>query len=621
VDTSVPWWEASKAEVGERVVARANQILDDLSGRYDNFKRAYRLYGADPDSEGMSLADVLRASALRRNIVAEAVESLASELTQAGTLVSITGTAADFDERQKAEYWDWYSEAAYVRHRLPLLHYQLVLDAIIAGIGIGVIADTDDGPKPERVHPCDLLLDDGGCSTVEPPELGRRLRVSRHLLMQRFPKLADDIKAVPRSEHSRGREVIEVFEFWFSAGEGKKGRHVQAVKGLEKALVDEPWEGRPPSFYVRIVPDTRTMVGPSLALRAESLQLEHDRISAVLQDGGTYQVPRLVVRRGTCELSHLENEPSTAIEVDGLPAQEVYQLLAAAAHPEVYKRLDDLEQAIFRAMQANQMFSSGELPAGIRSGSGKAIKHYRENRSKRHLPAERERDWMAVQLIDELMRGEQRAAASGSHQVQIQVSGVLKQIPISEMLLDRDKIQLRAAPTSDLPLDKAVRVEMLAELVKDGIIPPEEFYAKSQVVDFKDAERRVTSPTRLAEMYCGAILRDGKSRQPPKHVPYDTWLSIALERLCLAELDFHDLEGASAQRAEVKLKALRQFTDELAARIQEAQAPTPMVAPSPDAAIPGPGPAMPPMPPPPNGAGPMGPPMPPDMAPPMPPVN
>jgi hypothetical protein len=44
-------------------------------------------------------------------------------------------------------------------------------DAIIAGIGAFVIVDTEDGPRPERVHPRNLLVDDAGCIDVEPPEL------------------------------------------------------------------------------------------------------------------------------------------------------------------------------------------------------------------------------------------------------------------------------------------------------------------------------------------------------------------------------------------------------------------------------------------------------------------
>lgn len=568
-DTHTPWWEADEHEVAQAVVSRAEQIRDSLAGRYERYRRAYRLYGEDPDNRDDD-SDYAAAEVLHENLVAMYCESLASELTQGGIRVSITAVAGSFEEKLKAETSEWYADAAYVRHRLPLLHYQLELDAIISGIGIGVVVDTEDGPVPERVHPCDALLDDGGCSTVEPPEFGVLRRVSRHHLMQRYSRLADKLRDTPRMEGSAGRDVLEVVEFWYDAGKDKKGRHVAAIKGMDVPLFDDEWEGRPPSFYVRVVPSTKSMVGPSLALRAEAMQMEHDRINARLQDGGAARVPRTYIQQGTVEKDHLEDDMDTVVEVNGIPQQCVYEPTPAAVHPEVYKRLDDLRQAIARSIQSNDMFASGELPAGVRSGSGKAIKHYRENRSKRHAPAERERDWMAVQLIKELIRGEIRAAEDNEgHRVVVQMSGVTKRLPLSEMLVDEEQIQIQASPSSDLPLEAAVRIELLAELVQDGIISIDDFHSNSQVVDFKDAQRRATAPTRIIEMYIGQILRDGKVRQPPKHIDYQRALSISVERLALAELD---------EAPEARLRALRAWTDEIAARIAEQTAPAPMDA-------------------------------------------
>jgi hypothetical protein len=601
-----PWWESAAGHVASAVVSRANEITETLGDRYQRYQRAYDLYNVEEGQEG-----------LRQNIIAEAVDALASELTQAPIRVVITARALDYDDRQKAKMWEWYADAAFTKHRLPHLQYQMAKDAIIAGIGAFVIVDTEEGPRPERVHPLNLLVDDAQCIDVEPPELVIRHCVSRWRLAQDYPEHAEAIltaSTIDDNNRKQGRDALEVFTAWFDGGD-KPGRHVVALRGVEAALLDEKWEGRPPWGYVRIVPADEGLVGRSLVLRAESQQLEHDRLTKLIQDASAAAVPYLFYQQSALvNADHLENQPDCRIPTNVPPGQAVLRIAPEAVHPENYARLASLRQSIFSTLQANDLFAAGEIPKGLESG--KAIRNYREVRSRRHLPTQRELEWGAEQLVWELFRGERRAQEhTDGHEIEIYIAGTIKKLALSEMLTDENQIQIQAKAASALPLEPGVRIEMLQELVEAGLLSQAEFFElSSDVIDFEVARRRITAPSRFIENEYCEMLKTSEDRKPPKFIDKELSMEVGL-----AAIQDAQLEGAS----EEQLAVVRRYLDELGAQIaEEAQARAVAAAGPPPMAPPGPEP--PPLPSdlaggplqPPPGAGDM---MPPGPPPPMPP--
>lgn len=589
-----PWWEADKAMVAGAVVARAEQIRDDLSERYEAYERAFELYSSNRASEG-----------LRQNVIAEATDALAAELTQSPIRVVITARAVDYDERQAAKLWEWYADAAYVRHRLPALQYLQARDAIIAGIGAFVVVDTEDGPKPERVHPCDLLVDDAGCVDAEPPELVIQHLVSRHRLAADYPEHEEAILEAPCDDES-DRDALKVYTAWF-----EDKRKVVALRGVDKALYDDKWEGRPPWGYVRVVPPERGLVGHSLVLRAESQQLEHDRLTSLIQDASIYAVPWLFYQQGSVDPKQFENEPNRRIATTTSPREAVFRAAPEAVHPENYARLQSLRDGIFRTMQANDLFAGGEIPNGL--GSGTAIRNYREVRSRRHKPTQRELEWGAVQLVKELVRGEQRAMADGGRKVEVQISGVIKRIPLSDMLTDEDQIQMQARPASALAIEPSGQIEQAQEAVEAdvGFTREDFFELTSDVIDFEKARRRITASSRFIESTVSEMLKDGLARKPEKFIDKQKALQLGLAAYMDAQV-----EGCPEER----LAVLRGWLDEVAAQIADAAAPPPMPAGPMPEAMPPPGMLPEDVPPPGGNPTPVAiPPMPPEAAGPIPP--
>lgn len=584
----VPWWKAPAHEVARRVCQRAEEIQTDHGPWYKRCEAAYCLYG---DAGGLTphRRAVYRQ---KRNVIAEAIDSLASELTQRPTRVTITTTDADFMVRERAKRWTWYADALAIKERLGRLEHRMTRDALIAGFAAGVIVDGLKGPRPERIHPHDALLDDGGCVDVEPPEFGIKRRLGRHTAARLWPDHADAILDAPPVADAWGRDVVLVYEMWMA-----DERHVialAAAPGKEPALLDEEWEGRAPWFWLNLIPATSGFRGESLVLRMAPLQAERNALSGRIQAGERSAAVRLVARKGAFQTGHLENEQGTVLWVNGDPSTAVMPLVTPAVHPEVYQRENYLTAAIFDAGQANELFAQGEKPPGL--SSGKALMQYKEIRSRRHQPMLDEIGLMRVAMTEEQLRAEVRwHERDPSHRVLIRASGTMTELPVAEIAVDLESLQVRAQPSSMLPIETMGLIELLQGLVQDGLLDMEGFYTHLPTGDFDAVRERVTAPERAILADLDAMLWDGQYRAPEPYYDHARALRIGRDKLQQAKND-----GAPEDR----LKLLRVWLDRVAFELSK-NAPRPAMPlplPSqmaPDVAAVDPGPLSPP---PPNGA-------------------
>lgn len=573
-ERSNPWQSEPAETVGPAVVGRAKEIEAAYQDRYSDIETAYDLYEHQDADIGINV-----------NVLAEAIEALAAELTQDPVHTVAMAVGLDYEQRQGVRMTQWYLDAAYHSHRVSELHYLMVRDAGIAGTGYCLVVDGDDGPEPERIHPQDVLVDDAGCSgRVEPPELLIRRRLPRERAKQLYPELAEEIARAPRPQEESQRDVIETYLAWYDAGEEDEGRMVVALDGCDTAAIDEPWHGRPPWGYLRIVPPTKGLAGISPLLRAASLQAEYTRLLSRIQDAMVYAVPRLFYQDGTIDPNHLETSYGTDVPVAAPPQQAVYMHVPSAANPEVYAQLDRLRIMIYRAIQANETFAQGEVPQHLKSGV--AVMNYREVRNRRLLPVHREIEWAAVRLSEELLRAEARAGDRGQHRVRLMRSGTLREVPFGEVVSDLDSIQLTAQPVSAFASTVPARIELLQGMYSEGLISAEDFHASTtDVVDLETVRRRITASRDVIEDTIDGILRTGEVRMPESYLDLALAVRVGRDALLRAQLD--EVPGD-------RLTALRSWLEVVASRLAEQQAPPPAPAgPAGPAPMP-PGPPMPP---------------------------
>jgi len=583
---------------GELVWRRVEELQQRYSARYENYRRAYQYLAGD---ESLALSD---------NVLAEAHDAIVSELIQSPIRVVLAGKALSFKERRKARMSTWYADAAYAKHRLARLQNRMISDAVAAGIGHFIVQDTDDGPIPERVHPLRLWMDDAECIDAAPDEIIVGHDVPKRELIKDYPEMESEIEGATRmmeqADVDPGRDSLLVLTAYRGGTEDEPGRCVVALPGVSEPLLDEEWTDSPPWGWVVVAPKDKGLVGHSLLLRAESKQLEIDRINGTIQDGSISAVPWLFYDKGRIvDEKHFENRLGLAIPTDGPPDGVVKQYVPVAVHAENYKRIQELRQGIFNSMHASEQFSTGQVPSNV--SSGKMVRNLREIQNRRHLATQQELEWAMERLIVELLKGEQRASKrKGGHKVTVSFHGVTRQVAASKMLLDPDQVQVTARASSNLPLEPGVRIEQVQELLAADVgFDAEDFFeVTSDIVDFEGPRRRVTAPRRIIEMQIEQMLEDGDQIIPPKFLPVEakrTGLRLGTAILCDAMIE---------EAAEDRLALVRQYLGHLATQIDEATAPPPPPPgmPGPPGMPPGPLPPGPLLPPDPMGPPPMPPP-------------
>ena len=598
------WWEADDDDIAAQLVSRADDIRANHLQRYRRTEEHYCLYG---DAYGFAYED-LPLYRTFRNVAAEAIDAKVAELNQDPVRIVVTLRGEAWHVREQTRYWSWYTDAAFAKHNIPKLQLQCTRDASIAGIGQIVVVDEEDGPRLERVHPLDLFVDDAGCVDIEPPELVIRRRVSRHWLARRAKragkdKLAQDILDSPASEGSHGRDVVDVFEGWYEGFEDDPGKHVQAARGVDEALLVEDWDGRPPWAYVQIHEPTQGLWGESDMSRAAPIQIERNKLSDRIRDGLHWVVPQLYVQQGTVVDSSITNEPGSPVETTVPPAQAVQPIVMPGMGEDVYARERVLDEDIYSAVQASKDFASGDVPA--RLSSGRALRIHRAINNRRIGPALRNIGAFIERVMLELARGEVRAKERNpSHKVLVNVSGVNKELAASTLELDVNTIQIRAEAASSLGLDPASEFDDLQDMFANGLITKDELWQHAKTPDAEKIRRMAVSHIDMIEAEIDSILYEGELRPPPTYINAPKALEMGTKALMRARID-----KAPADR----LTMLRVWIGLIAQQLQPPAPPPKAMAPPPGPEMGMPGELPPELPPDPAGA-PEGMPMPPPVA-------
>lgn len=603
-DPSRMWWDEEEARRADAVCRRVSTLRGIHAARYNQVREGYCVLG---EGEGLGERRV-SITEMRRNRCAEAVDSVVSELCQERPRVLPETTAADFFVRQKAEMQEWYYDAKFESENLLRHQRQLCKDNYGGGLGPLFIVEDSDGVHVEREHPYNVLLDDGGCIGTEPIEVLRERRVSRHVLIRKYGTekdgmtkkererallLRDALKNAPADSKAAGRDVLIVVEAWC---EGE--RHVVAVKGQQAgfALVDEEWPD-PVPWAPLILMDASSGWWPNaLILRAAPMQGERNCLDEFRQREMECNRTRWIWEQNAIVGSHLDDVPGGYV-VSSRPPQSVVNVVSAPAVPQdVNARIREIDAEIFDALLANEMFASGEKPAGLNSGKAQLV--YRDSRSRRLRPYTEAITAWHKRVAEELMRAEKRMSARGNgHKVVVRLSGKLQEVPFENLDAGENAMQLGVAPVSALTGSTAFQIELISDAYDRGAITTEQYLSNIPIPNLAQEARLATAQFRLVDMQLDTILRDGVMVSPDRSQPLAYSLRRSLEKEAQAIED-----GAPAER----IKLIRLYRGQVKAAQRAIQAGLPDID---EPAAP-----LQPMPPPGGGV-----PMPPDGLPPVPP--
>lgn len=591
------WWLEDPEQLAAAVRAAARLIDEETVDRQQRIMDAIGLYGAHSGTRFATAAGALPQDArISHNVVANAVDTLVAEVSQSPPrpmALSVGGSYLDQVRcKRMTQFWD----AQFRLNDVHSLALQAIRDGIVCGLGCLRVYAEEARVYYERIHPLSILVDDRHAVDVLPRSLYLRRSMDRQYLVHLYPEHAEAIRGAPTPEFSywifdegvaaRMVDLVEVWEAWHlpSGAVAKDGRHAIVIG--EAVILDEPWTRESyPLAFVRPVLPVRGFWGEMLVERAKGAQWELNKLLRRLQDAmHLAAVPRIFVQRSAGIVkTHLTNQVGTVVEYDGNPP--VF-LTPPSMSAEVYAHIDRLTQWIYDEMGVSRLSAESMKPAGI--NSGRAIRLFREISSRRHINTSRAYEQLYVDLAHESARLERALAEQDpNREVVFERGKLLERIPWREIDLDEDSFRIGVFPASALPTTPGAKLEVLQEMVRDGMLDPKTMLRLADMPDVEAARDLVVAPEELLEQVLDRMLEEGEYTPPEPYMDL-----AAAKRLSALKVMRAQLHGAPEDRLEL----LRMFWLEATDLLAQAQA---AVAPLPSPPIPPPGgpPGAPPLPP------------------------
>lgn len=592
------WWQAEGVELASAVVGAAKATDTATSARRAQMLEAYCLYG-DDTALPENFIELRAQPHVTRNVLAQAVDTVISEITQTKPRPMFVTIGGDWLEQERARKLTYFCDAEFDYCGVQSLAEQAARDAVITGLGI--LRPRIDPASPnrvliERIFPPNFLVDDRGAIDVMPRSFFVRHLLDKWQLMELYPEHASTIESAPTvdarawyADGPRSQDVIEVYEAIHlpSTPDSDDGRHCLVMN--DAVLVDAPYTyDEPPFCFIRAIKPLRRFWGISLVQRAAPTQTELNRVLRRWNESLRLNATSMffVNRQSRVVKAHMVNQVGAIVEHDGPPPQ---QFTPAIMHPQVAAYIEQLEQRIYRLMGASELAASSLKPAGL--NSGRALQVYNDVQSRRFISFERSYEQLYVDLAKWMVTLHAEIAEENPEHEVLVSDGPSRtnRIAWSDINLEDGRYRARVFPASAFPTNPAAKIQVMQEMLGAGVIDQQSFYELAlDVPDLESVRNRIVAPIELIHKRLSTMLYENVYLPPEPTMD----LALALRETTLA-IQRAELDEIPEERVEL----LRQFLTHVQLLQQAAMAPPP------------PPPGMPPMAPMPPGM----PPLPPDM--------
>lgn len=587
------WWLAEDSELAQAVVGAAEACDNASMARQQRQIDNYCMYGDDSVLTGNAYE--INRRRLEGNHIANAIDTVVSEVTQTKPRPMVVTINGDWFDQQRARDMTHYGDAIFHSVDFYSKAVEAARDSAIAGIGIlyPYIHPTYRKVCLRRILPFHLVYDDQGM-TDPPREYFIRHICDKPELMAQYPEHADVIDRAPSPDNAAWwadthayRDVVLVWEaIRLPSGPGKEledgsvetdGRRCLVVN--EAVLLDEPYDhAELPFAVVRAIKPVCGVAGASLVERAEPLQTEHNELSERLQDAWYLCSSPifLVPRAANIEKGHVVNDVGTMLEYDGPQPPAWYAPTPMTG--DAYRWREKLKEEIYEAVGVSQLSATSLKPKGL--DSGRALQVYNDVQSRRFIGFERDFEGIAIDTYSAIVRLEvQLSQEDPDHEVvyENKQTGQTNRIKWSEIDLEADNYRVRVFPASAFPENPAAKIEMLQSMRDREDIDSDTFYELLDVPDFESAAGRVSAPRQLILRQLDSMLRTGE------YVAPDTYMDL---ELAIRETVISIQRATLDEAPEERIQLLRDFLVDVQALIDEAKPAEPAAPPM--------GPEMPP---------------------------
>ena len=556
------WWNAEPTLLAAETVAEARRVDRATLARRMQILEAYCLYG-DETAIPENAIEIRSQPQVTRNVLALAVDTVISEITQARPRPMFVTIGGDWLEQERARKLTYFCDAEFDQNNVHELAEQAARDAVIAGLGIlRPRRDPSDETRViiERIFPPNFLVDDRGAVDVLPRSFFVRHLLDKWQLCELYPdqRAAIEMAATVESnawfsDGPKGQDLVEVIEgVHLPSRKGSTdGRHVLVI--AEAVLSDEQYNyAEPPFVFIRAVKPLRRFWGLSLVQRAAPTQIELNRVLRRWNESLRLNATSLwfLNRQSRVVKAHMVNQIGAIVEHDGPPPQ---QMTPAVMHPQVANYIEQCEARVFKLMGASGLYV--DLAKWVVTMHTEIAEDYPEH-----------------EII--CSDGPSRTT----------------RIKWEDINLEEGRFRARVFPTSAFPTNPAAKIQVLQDMLGAGVIDNQAFYELAlDVPDLEAVRNRVVAPLELIHKRLSKMLYENIYIPPEPLMD----LAMALRETVLA-IQRAELDDIPEERVDL----LRQFLSHVLLLQEQAAAPEPM-PPMPDMGMEGmpPDMGMPPMPP------------------------
>lgn len=537
--TDSRWWLASEEQRHLAVTSVVRDIRKKQEGRKLADLRHASFYAGRPIT-GFGVADAsvgLLASErislnVIRNMVGSVVSKIASKNKPKPTFLTEGG---NYEMRTQAQNLEKFVGGVFYESKAYSELPDFFRDSCVFGTGaLKVYADEDDRcVAVERTPIWEVVVDDG--EGKKPRNLYQRKYVDRLVLAELYPDMRAQVLTCANDAEDREygyqtlADQVLVTEAWH-LGETKrtKGRHTIAINNA--TLLDEEWDGDFPFVFLRWTDDVVGFFGVGLAEELLGLQREINELLREIQKGHALIKGFWAVLNGSTLTSQINNDLGAIVKYTGQPPNYFTPQIIS---PEVYQHLWQLYAKAFEIAGISQLNATGQKPAGLNSGA--AQRAYQDIQTERFLEVGQAYEDAVIELAKQVIRCAKKIG--GGYRVRSIDKNSIDFIKWSDVDLDDDAYVIRVYPTSLLPSTPAGKLAWAEDMMKAGIIPPEDVL---DIVDFPDTEsyaKRKNAARTLIERNISHMLKQGEAVSPEPFDPHELALKIVNEAYHEARLD------------------------------------------------------------------------------------
>lgn len=437
-------------------------------------------------------------------------------------------------------------------------------DAGIFGTGVAKLRKDKKEAcvRAERVFIDELVVDETEGRYRAPRQLHHVTLMHREVALDLWPKAEAQILAAPSGLTAEqlslsSADMIEIIESWHlpSGPDAEDGKHVISIEN-KTLRCDDYHKDYFPFLFLRWALNPLGFFGRGIGEELLGIQLEINKLLRVIQIAQhLVAVPQVWLEIQSKTITkHINNQIGGVKYYQGAPPSF---FTPTAMTAEIYNHLETLYAKAYEITGISMLSAGGRKPAGL--DAAVALREYQDIESERFsIVSEAYQDFYidATHMLLDMNRDLVKEGCNPM--IQVQESGLMRNLRFSEVDIDPKSIVTKAYPTNLLPTQPAGKMQKVQELTQGGFFTQEEAL---DLMDFPDIQK--VTRTKLAPK--DAVIKViefniQKGDKPGKYIAPEPYMNLTYAKTMAQS---YYLRGRADGMPEAKLELIQRFMDDV----------------------------------------------------------